>query len=124
MKIKDHTHNSKQEHSRIREDKANYKQNESSRLGNENLIWDKTVRSAKRVIITVFGVTISLVGMVMLVTPGPGLLMILIGLIVLSGEFAWARSWLKRVKQTARDMGVEQQAQKWYRRLFKHHKQS
>ena len=39
-----------------------------------------------------------LLGIIMLVTPGPGLLGIAAGLAILGAEFAWARHWLKRVR--------------------------
>jgi tellurite resistance protein TerC len=37
----------------------------------------------------------------LLVTPGPALVVIPIGLGILSIEFSWARRWLKKVKDAA-----------------------
>ncbi len=46
------------------------------------------------------GVTVLLIGLVMLVTPGPAIVVIPVGLAILSIEFAWARHWLKRMRET------------------------
>jgi tellurite resistance protein TerC len=57
-----------------------------------------TYRVARRIVVAVIGATICLLGVVMLVTPGPALVMIPVGLAVLSIEFAWARLWLKKLR--------------------------
>ena len=41
-------------------------------------------------------------GVVMLVTPGPGWLAIGFGLTLLASEFAWARHWRDRLKDEGR----------------------
>ena len=56
----------------------------------------------RRVVIAVIGGTIVLLGVAMLVLPGPGLLTIVGGLAVLGVEFAFARRWLKRAQETTR----------------------
>lgn len=38
-------------------------------------------------------------GIVMIVTPGPAVIFIPLGLTILGAEFAWARGWLKRLRQ-------------------------
>lgn len=53
---------------------------------------------ARRIAIAVIGGTVVLVGVVLLVTPGPGLVVIPVGLAILALEFAWARHWLNRLK--------------------------
>lgn len=53
---------------------------------------------ARRIVIGVVGGTVVLVGVVMLVTPGPALIVIPTGLAILAVEFAWARHWLNRLK--------------------------
>ena len=59
----------------------------------------KGVRRATRVVvITVVGTVLVLAGLVMLVTPGPGLVAIAAGLAVLAREFAWARRLLERIR--------------------------
>ncbi len=64
-----------------------------------------TYREARRVAILTVGMTIVLLGLIMLVTPGPGLVVIILGLAVLGVEFAWARVWLKRMREVAGDVG-------------------
>lgn len=56
-------------------------------------------RHARKIVVAVLGTTVVLVGIVMLVTPGPGLLAMWVGLSILAAEFAWARRWLKKTKQ-------------------------
>jgi uncharacterized protein (TIGR02611 family) len=58
-----------------------------------------TYKAARRVAVLVVGSTVVLFGIVLLVTPGPGLLVIPVGLAILSIEFAWARRWLRKVRE-------------------------
>jgi len=60
-----------------------------------------TYREARRVVILVVGMTIVLLGVLMLALPAPGTLTIILGLTILAIEFAWARDWLKRVSSMA-----------------------
>jgi len=46
---------------------------------------------ARKIILGTLGITAILVGIVLLVLPGPGLLLIGLGLVLLSLEFEWAR---------------------------------
>ena len=48
------------------------------------------------------GGTVTAAGVVMLVTPGPGLLVIIAGLAILATQFAWAERALDKVKAQAR----------------------
>jgi uncharacterized protein (TIGR02611 family) len=59
----------------------------------------KTIQQAKRYVKIVFGFTVLLLGVVMIVTPGPGWLVILFGLGILAAEFVWARRLLDRLKK-------------------------
>ncbi len=54
---------------------------------------------ARRVAVAIIGSTILAVGILMLVLPGPAIVLIPVGLAILSIEFAWARFWLKRVRE-------------------------
>jgi len=56
-------------------------------------------RIARRIAITVCGFTVLLVGIAMIVLPGPAIVVIPIGLGILSLEYAWARRWLNKVKE-------------------------
>jgi len=59
----------------------------------------KTVQQAKRFFKIVIGFTLLLLGVVMLVTPGPGWVAIGLGLALLAVEFVWARRLLDRIKE-------------------------
>ena len=59
-----------------------------------------TYKAARRIVIGVVGATIVLIGVVMIVTPGPALVVIPVGLAILSIEFTWARAWLKRLRES------------------------
>lgn len=58
-----------------------------------------TYRMARRIVVLVVGVTVMLVGIIMIVTPGPAFVVIPLGLAILSIEFAWARHWLRKVRE-------------------------
>ena len=59
------------------------------------------MQQARRLAVAIVGFTVILLGVVMLVTPGPGWLAILLGLGVLGVEFVWARRLLGRLKKSA-----------------------
>ncbi len=59
-----------------------------------------TYRLAKRIAIAVIGASILAVGIVMIITPGPALVLVPVGLAILGLEFAWARIWLKRLRES------------------------
>ena len=50
-----------------------------------------------RIAFAVVGFVVLAAGLVMLVTPGPGIPVIIIGLGMLALEFAWAERWLERI---------------------------
>jgi uncharacterized protein (TIGR02611 family) len=54
-----------------------------------------------RLSIAAVGFTVLAVGVVMLVTPGPGLLVIIAGLAILAHQFAWAARALDKAKARA-----------------------
>jgi hypothetical protein len=60
-----------------------------------------TLRAAWRVVIAVIGGTVTLIGVAMLVLPGPAFVVIPLGLSILATEFVWARQWLHKVKAMA-----------------------
>ncbi len=59
-----------------------------------------TYKLAKRIAITVVGVSTLAIGIVMIIAPGPALILIPVGLAILGLEFAWARLWLKRLRES------------------------
>jgi Flp pilus assembly protein TadB len=60
------------------------------------------VRNSKRVAVSVAGGILVLAGVVMLVVPGPGIMVIAIGFVVLGTEYAWAAAALERTKRMAK----------------------
>lgn len=63
-----------------------------------------TYKWARRIAVSLAGGTVLLVGIIMIVAPGPAFVVIPAGLAILSLEYAWARYWLKRVKQKTREV--------------------
>ncbi len=59
-----------------------------------------TYKVARRIAIAVLGTTVLAIGIVMIIAPGPALIVIPIGLAILGIEFAWARIWLKHLRRT------------------------
>jgi uncharacterized protein (TIGR02611 family) len=51
--------------------------------------------------VLVMGGTVVLVGIIMIVTPGPAIIVIPAGLAILATEFVWARKLLNKMKQQA-----------------------
>jgi len=64
----------------------------------------RTYRVARRIVIGVVGSTIVLIGVALIVLPGPAFLLIPLGFAILGIEFAWARHWLRVVKRRAKDL--------------------
>jgi hypothetical protein len=69
-------------------------QNLRTRLG-----WDLLPRKLRRAVVGVIGGTIVLIGVALIVLPGPAFIVIPLGLLVLGSEFAWARRLLRRGKE-------------------------
>jgi uncharacterized protein (TIGR02611 family) len=55
----------------------------------------------KRFAVTLVGAALLLVGLAMMVLPGPGILLIVGGLAVLATEYVWARTLLERARRQA-----------------------
>ncbi len=60
-----------------------------------------TLKHARRVLTIVIGSTVLLVGVAMLVLPGPAVIVIPAGLAILGGEVVWARRLIKKMKEQA-----------------------
>jgi tellurite resistance protein TerC len=60
----------------------------------------KTLRQTKRLIVIVVGSRVLLMGIAMIVLPGPAVLVIPVGLSVLATELVWARRLLNKLKST------------------------
>lgn len=58
-----------------------------------------TRKNIRHIVVAVVGGTVLAVGVVLLVLPGPAFLVIPAGLGILAVEFAWARRWLRKVRE-------------------------
>lgn len=63
-----------------------------------------TLKQAKRLIVTVIGLTILFFGVVMLLLPGPGIVTIVFGLAILGTEFVWAKGLYERFENGANNI--------------------
>jgi tellurite resistance protein TerC len=69
------------------------------------------IKVVRRVIVSVVGATVLLIGVALLVLPGPAFVVIPVGLAILATEYAWARRWLRSPNQgLSRSRVIEQQS--------------
>lgn len=61
-----------------------------------------TWRQTRRVVIGVVGVSVLIIGVIMIIAPGPAFVVIPAGLAILALEFVWARRMLRMIKIRAR----------------------
>jgi tellurite resistance protein TerC len=66
--------------------------------------WPITYRWARRIAVALVGGTVLLIGFALIVLPGPAFVVIPVGLAILGLEFAWARQWLRKVRQSSTDL--------------------
>jgi tellurite resistance protein TerC len=62
------------------------------------------IKVVRRVIVSVVGATVLLIGIALLVLPGPAFVVIPVGLAILATEYAWARRWLRKARRIASDV--------------------
>jgi uncharacterized protein (TIGR02611 family) len=67
-------------------------------------------RAVRRGGVFLVGMTLLLAGAAMLVLPGPGIAVILLGLVVLSAEFKWAQQVLAWMRERFTDLKEQAQA--------------
>jgi uncharacterized protein (TIGR02611 family) len=60
--------------------------------------WRRLPHPVRWIGVAAVGGTLIVVGVVLLVLPGPGLVLIALGIAVLASEFAWAESVLRRMR--------------------------
>jgi uncharacterized protein (TIGR02611 family) len=61
------------------------------------------LKKARQVVVFVLGISVLAVGIVMIVAPGPAVLVIPLGLAILATEFLWARRVLDSLKKRLAD---------------------
>jgi uncharacterized protein (TIGR02611 family) len=67
---------------------------------------------ARKIVVAVIGSTIVLFGVALIFLPGPGSVVIPLGLLILASEFAWARYLLRHGKKV-----VKQARERWRDRV-------
>lgn len=63
-----------------------------------------TYKLIRRITIFIVGISVVIIGIIMFVTPGPAVIVIPAGLAILGIEFAWARHWLKVMKEKTKEV--------------------
>ena len=58
-------------------------------------------RALRRMLVLLIGSTVLIAGLLMLVLPGPGMLVIIVGLAILAIEFAWAEALFTQARERA-----------------------
>ena len=58
-----------------------------------------TYRWARRIAVAIVGASVVIVGVAMIFLPGPAIVVIPAGLAILGLEFAWARRWLRLIRE-------------------------
>ena len=71
-----------------------------------------TYTTVRRIVIAIVGASVLLIGIVMIVTPGPAIIVIPTGLAILAIEFVWARQWLKKLRELISRRGAESRAER------------
>jgi|GEM_PF-827892 len=57
-----------------------------------------SLKTIKRLVVVTVGGTVLLLGIALLVLPGPAFIVIPLGLAILAAEFTWARRWLRKAR--------------------------
>ncbi|MGH8134970.1 MAG: PGPGW domain-containing protein [Steroidobacteraceae bacterium] len=63
-----------------------------------------TYQWARRIVVAVIGGTVLLIGIAMVVLPGPAIIVVPLGLGILGLEFAFARTWLRKLRAAAAEV--------------------
>ncbi|MDG2171490.1 MAG: PGPGW domain-containing protein [Gammaproteobacteria bacterium] len=77
---------------------------------------DMLYRQIKRLAIFLIGISIVLIGCILVFTPGPAIIVIPVGLAILATEFIWAKKLLKKFKETT--SSLSQSAKKAIKNKF------
>lgn len=73
----------------------------------------------KRFFVALIGGTVIVIGIALLVLPGPGILIIGLGLAILASEFIWARRVLRKARGAVKKAGHRIRLPGWLRRRRK-----
>jgi uncharacterized protein (TIGR02611 family) len=70
----------------------------------------------KKIVVAVLGGTVLLLGLALLVLPGPGLVIIAAGLAILATEFLWAKHALRKARGAVTIASRKTRLGRWLRR--------
>jgi uncharacterized protein (TIGR02611 family) len=85
--------------------------------------WQRAPRTSstylygRKVAIGVVGTAVTAIGVAMLALPGPGIVVVLLGLAILGAEFAWARAVQRRMRDEASRTAARTRARARLKRL-------
>ena len=60
--------------------------------------WIPNLKVLKRIVVAIVGFTVLLIGVAMMILPGPAFIVIPLGLAILATEFVWAQRQLTKAK--------------------------
>jgi uncharacterized protein (TIGR02611 family) len=69
-------------------------------------------KSTRKLLVSLAGFPVILLGIILIPLPGPGILVVLLGLIILSVEFEWAKRYTDKLKEMQRKALEKARAQK------------
>lgn len=61
-------------------------------------------KQARKLVVAVIGLTVLLIGIIMMVAPGPAFIVIPVGLAILGTEFVWAKRLLDYAKRRVQEL--------------------
>lgn len=72
-----------------------------------------SARLVRRVLVTIVGLAVLGLGVALLALPGPGVLVIALGFLILSSEYEWARRGFETARQKAADLADQAVSNPW-----------
>lgn len=69
-----------------------------------NSFFNGVYKHTRRIVITVVGISVLLIGGAMIFLPGPAIIVIPLGLGILATEFIWAKNLMEKVKEKAKNL--------------------
>jgi hypothetical protein len=79
----------------------------------ELVLLKSSARLVRRVLVTIAGAAVLGLGIALLALPGPGVLVIALGFLILSSEYEWARHRFESARKTAADLADQAVAKPW-----------
>ena len=75
-------------------------------MASQKMGWLPSIKWLRKAIVAVVGFTVLLLGIAMIVLPGPAFIVIPLGLAILATEFVWAKRLVKKAREFFRKKGV------------------